>query len=406
MSADSNTFLMPREQSLRLAYLSLGAHRDAWSSTLPDQRHFFFWGRNALYHALHALGVPRSARALLPAFVCRAAAEPFAAYGLKCDYYEVRRNCTVDFAEIDAKLRSDTRVVLAVHYFGFPQQIDRFRKLCDRTGALLFEDCAHVLRSDLGGRPLGSFGDASVFSYRKFLPVFDGAELRIARPNVTLGWKPERSDFTWQAARTMLSQAIAYSPSLAAKFALRLINVTKRSLRRGPLGAPENPPSNPVVDGNSATFDLSLVNQPMTGFSRFILEHSNIPVVVARRRHNFLYLHEHVQRISGLDPLFRDLPQDVCPWVYPLFVRDVPDAHLHLRKLGVPAVTWGGVRVEGLSKEEFPDADFLYSNLVFLPVHQNLSIQDLQCMLNALDGLCSRRFRTLNDEIVAAGKSG
>ena len=46
--------------------------------------------------------------------------------------------------------------------------------------------------------------------------------------------------------------------------------------------------------------------------------------------------------------------------------------HIELRALGIPAVTWGGVRDSRISAREFPEADFLYERLVFLPIHQDL----------------------------------
>ena len=67
----------------------------------------------------------------------------------------------------------------------------------------------------------------------------------------------------------------------------------------------------------------------------------------------------------------------------PLFFEGMPSAHLPLRDLGIPAVTWGGVRYPAISKQDFPDADFLYDNLVFLPIHQCLEEKDLDLIIEA-----------------------
>jgi hypothetical protein len=48
---------------------------------------------------------------------------------------------------------------------------------------VLIEDCAHVLCGESEGEPIGTIGDAAVFSWRKFLPLYDGADLVLNRPD-------------------------------------------------------------------------------------------------------------------------------------------------------------------------------------------------------------------------------
>jgi len=381
-----NSFAVPREQFLAWEFFTLRSTSSPQVGSQAGARKlFFFWARNALFHALRALAVPSSARVLLPAYVCKAAVEPFEAYGAQIDFYRIGRDCTPDFDEIEARIRPDTRAVLAVHYFGFPQRIQEFRKLCEAKNLLLFEDCAHVLRGEIGGQPLGSFGDASVFSYRKFLPMFDGAELllRDSSHNVPAGSNSEHSGFFSQAARHIARQALASSSGGAAKLLSTGINLARRG-RSGPQSPPQMPGASIAVDNNSASFDPAVVNQPMTLPSRWVLRHTNITRVIAQRRENFQFLHEQLQNISGITPLLRALAEGVCPWIYPVTFDEVPDAHLQLRAAGVPAVTWGGVRPQNTSGSEFRDADFLYDNLLFLPIHQNLSRNQLCTMADTV----------------------
>ena len=146
-------------------------------------RYYFFWARNAIYHCLNLLNIKPGSRVLLPAYICRAAVDPFLAYGLHVDFYSVKSDCAADIGDIQARITADTKAVLAAHYFGFPQEIQQIRDLCDRYQIALIEDCAHVLTGEIGGRPMGTFGDAAIFSWRKFLPVYDGGELVMNRPS-------------------------------------------------------------------------------------------------------------------------------------------------------------------------------------------------------------------------------
>jgi dTDP-4-amino-4,6-dideoxygalactose transaminase len=42
------------------------------------------------------------------------------------------------------------------------------------------------------------------------------------------------------------------------------------------------------------------------------------------------------------------------------------------------------VRHPSLAKEQFPEADFLYENLMFLPVHQSLGAGELSLAVDAV----------------------
>jgi hypothetical protein len=83
-------------------------------------------------------------------------------------------------------------------------------------------------------------------------------------------------------------------------------------------------------------------------------------------------------------PLHDALPQDACPWVFATRFEGINEAHVALRKLGIPAATWGSVRPPDICSEHFPEALELYDNLVFLPVHQSLGHRQLSAIAAAM----------------------
>lgn len=380
----SETFSIPREQFLSWRYLTVVPRPDSLGAP-NGAHHFFFWARNAIYHGLRALGISPRAHVLLPAYVCKAAVEPFAAYGMAVQFYDIGRDGTPVFSEIEAKVGPRTEAILAVHYFGFPQQIQTFRELCDRRRLALFEDCAHVLRGETQGQPLGSFGDASVFSYRKFLPMYDGAELCLSHGSgsVCADLPKETLPFSLRVTKHLLDQTLDQSESFLSRTISFGIDTSKKVWNLARISNRRLPGLH--VDNNSASFDLSLVNQPMSGPSRWVLRHSTLAPVMERRRENFLYLAGAIRGMDGVAPLHHELPENVCPWVFPVFFDALPNAHQLLRQMGIPAVTWGGVRPPGVSPEEFPDAHWLYENAVFLPIHQNLSRNAIDCVIRAVE---------------------
>src|SRR6185312_9298341 len=141
-------------------------------------RYLFTMARYALYHGLRASRLAPGDEVLMPAYICDAAVKAVRAFGVVPVFYRITRECSIDFQDIENRISPRSKALLFVHYFGFAQGLKPVREFADTYKLLLIEDCAHVLRGRSEGRPLGTAGDFSIFSWRKFLPVFDGAELR------------------------------------------------------------------------------------------------------------------------------------------------------------------------------------------------------------------------------------
>lgn len=378
---------IPRAHFPSLPFMTLASNSRQLCEPESGRYYRFFWARNAIYHGLTALGLSPGAHVLLPAYLCRAAVAPFEAFGAKTEFYTIGRDCAPDFSEIASRLTPQTEALLAVHYFGFPQKIREFRAFCDRHHLALIEDCAHVLPSRTGEPRLGSFGDASIFSLRKFIPAYDGGELWLKSPSAACNvpWRPESISFTLKVAKSLLDQSLENSTFPAAQAASSFLNslsALAKRLRNAGTASIDAPLF--ALDSDEADFDPSLLNQPMSRLSRWLKRHSDIAAIVARRRQNFLYLRDALQSLPRVTLLHTELPEQGCPWVLPAFFEGVAAPHLHLQQLGVPAVNWAGVRPPSLPLRAFPEVDFLYDNLIFIPVHQNLTPAALRAIVDAI----------------------
>lgn len=73
------------------------------------------------------------------------------------------QNLTAD--SIARVLTPRTKVVIAVHLAGWPCAMDEIMTLARGCGLYVIEDCAQAHGATYDGRPVGSFGDAAVFSF-------------------------------------------------------------------------------------------------------------------------------------------------------------------------------------------------------------------------------------------------
>jgi perosamine synthetase len=67
--------------------------------------------------------------------------------------------------EIESKITSRTKAIMVVHIYGLPVDMDPIIELVKKYDLLLIEDAAEVIGQEYRGKPCGSFGNISTFSF-------------------------------------------------------------------------------------------------------------------------------------------------------------------------------------------------------------------------------------------------
>ncbi|MDP9427344.1 MAG: DegT/DnrJ/EryC1/StrS family aminotransferase [Actinomycetota bacterium] len=117
---------------------------------------------SGLMLALRHLG--GSGTVALPSFTFSASAHAPFWCGLEPTFAECRPDTfQVDVDDLRSRL-DGTEVIVATHVFGAPCPAEQLEALAIETGVALVFDAAHALGAQRQGRPVGSFGDAEVFS--------------------------------------------------------------------------------------------------------------------------------------------------------------------------------------------------------------------------------------------------
>lgn len=71
----------------------------------------------------------------------------------------------IDVAAVEAAIGPRTRAIMVAHTLGNPFDVLALRKLCDRHGLFLIEDCCDALGATVGGKHVGTFGDIGTLSF-------------------------------------------------------------------------------------------------------------------------------------------------------------------------------------------------------------------------------------------------
>ncbi len=121
----------------------------------------------ALFLALKALGLPRDARVLIPAFTF--AAVPSSVVHAECVpvLVEVGDNFRIDLADFEAKLDGADAVMIS-HMRGHTSDMDAIMALAEARGLPVIEDAAHSLGTTWHGRNIGTIGRIGCFSFQSY----------------------------------------------------------------------------------------------------------------------------------------------------------------------------------------------------------------------------------------------
>ena len=125
------------------------------------------------------MGINAGHNIILPSYNCGTEIDPILDQKIQIKYYKINRDLTINIDHLVKQIDPKTAAILVIHYLGFPQPISEIKKICSTNKIFLIEDCAHAFLSTYQSKNLGSFGDLSVFSIRKTLPIPNGGALVI-----------------------------------------------------------------------------------------------------------------------------------------------------------------------------------------------------------------------------------
>lgn len=122
-------------------------------------------GTNALILSLHTLGIKAGDEVLVPSYAFIADIVAIQKFGAKPIVVNVDDNLSLDLQDAQNKLTKQTKAMILVYMDGLFPKIENYLEFCHKNSLLLIEDVAQALGGEYQGKKLGSFGDASCFSF-------------------------------------------------------------------------------------------------------------------------------------------------------------------------------------------------------------------------------------------------
>ena len=171
---------IPKCKSLVKALFATPSKGNPWLSEIPGcSVHLYSRGLYALADGVKIILRNRGKNegmVWLPDYFCKEPLILLRNNNISLDFYPIKEDLSPDWDAIENDIRktSSPDILILVHYFGFPNQIDKARGFCDTYKIDLLEDAAHMLLPSNGMEQ-----SVVIFSPRKYLPIPEGGVLYI-----------------------------------------------------------------------------------------------------------------------------------------------------------------------------------------------------------------------------------
>jgi len=360
-----------------LDYSALLNGSEALSET--GLRHFSR-GRYALGEAYRLAGLDEQGALLAPAYHCVTMLDPALALGAQVHLYSLKPNLMPDpdsLEQIYAQSAKPVKALLATHFFGFVQEFSWLKQWCDERGIALIEDCSHVLFSEqYQARGVGLYGKFIASSPYKFFPCDDGGLLYAPETKLLGAVQTEPAGFLAEL-RSIKNTIEKFKLPKISSYDIQLIDQQLESIA---MAAPV-PGTDQKMErsAQSTQYSRALARTASLRSSRWVTSHSSVINNVTRRQENYRRWIQALSDVPNCHALYPEIPPDVVPYMFPLYL-DTPSPHFYrLKQMGVPVWRWDEMAISNCQVA----ADYRL-HLLHLPCHQSLSDVEMEWMLAAV----------------------
>jgi len=335
-----------------------------------------------MYAASKSIGLKKGDAVLTPVFDCDGTLTPFRALGLTLEFYKSDPyTFEVDIEDIKRRITKDVKLLHVINHFGMPQPWDSLLELRKETGIPILEDNAFSLFSEYKGELFGTFGDFSIFSLYKMLPLIHGGMLRVNNPEISLKLPPRTQKWFYPPDRKSVMGLIA------SKMGYRhLPEVFKKKI------SPTRIPFPPLYSDKPGYPEWHLRDEILYPFSydyyrpmskiaqiqlrQFAANHYSGVRDKIKRYYEFIV--ESLKDVKGLKILWKEVAKETVPSCVTVLIDSHRDDFLYRLKAKKYAVSaWPTFSGDVIDRtDEFPEIEIIGRKILqlMIPAHRVVKI--------------------------------
>ena len=371
-----------------------GLKEEAYLETENNEVIYTSSGRSALYMLLRSMYESKkpfenNPNIIIPGFSCVVVCNAAIAAGFEVRFADIKKSdFCLDLESVSKLVDSNTVALVAHHLFGFiDERITEFKLKWPKI--ILIEDCSHSLGSTfLDGSPIGSKGDFSFFSFEQSKPItaWDGGALVVNNSHSadyrflhkTKSLMPTETN--WNVIRALFFLVLytyCYSPKLY-KIGIPVALFLKKMI------AQENSMNTLELSGK---FDLS---------KHWIMSPLRVKIIksqLLRVRQRQRLRSKRASLMAEYFSQFEDMPINSYVLRFPLLVEDRSSFIDCCKANGILPGLWftSPLHPVKIGDDRFPytrgscpNAEFISSRIINLPVSEKYSDQDILRVLSLL----------------------
>jgi len=352
------------------------------SKPMPKLKHYFhrnnniglfFYklGRLALLDCLLRFGLEKGDSIIVPSYICFSTIEPLKSYGFEIIYLEPNDNLSYDIEILKATVENGNRIkaILLVYFFGLNVNFSETYDLMKKFNIKVINDFSHSCFMKIKSSNSEENADASIYSFRKSLPVGDGGALSIAghcQSNIEIkSCLSKISTLIYFISRNLEKIICSVNINIYSQFVTYLRSIRSHSDKTNLDHLAQCKPSKLLVNILSDNIYMSSSEK--------------------RIRQNLLYLISNIDN-KKINIFLKDSSLDSVPQA--LILRDNSGLLCgYLRKNGIGAWKWPDNEIpEEVSSnlKKFPIANRLNNELVLVPIHQDLGMKQMSFIIEKL----------------------
>ena len=123
-------------------------------------------GTSALHATMIAYDIKKNDEILVPSFTFVSTANAALMVNAKPKFVDIEtKTYGMDPNILKKSISNKSKIIMPIHYSGLPCQIDEIQSIAKENKKILIEDSAESIGSTINSKKIGSFGDASIFSF-------------------------------------------------------------------------------------------------------------------------------------------------------------------------------------------------------------------------------------------------
>jgi dTDP-4-amino-4,6-dideoxygalactose transaminase len=303
-------------------------------------------GTDALFLSLKALNVGPGDEVITSPNTFIATVGAIVAAGAKPVYVDATEEFTIDPGLIEKAITKNTKVIMPVHYAGHPADMKEIMALAEKHGLKVIEDSCQAIGASLDGKWVGSFGVTGGFSLH-----------------------PLKNLNVWGDGGIIVTSSEEIRDRLVL---LRNHGLLNRD-EVGIYGYNSRLDSLQAVVGNHLIKDIHVITENRIKWANkldaALRGYKGCIAIPERRTHKRYVYHLYMMKVEKRDELLAYL------------LKNGVDAKVHYP---IPMHLQPAAAGQGYRKGDFPVTESQSASLITLPVHQHLSPEQVDYMIDVV----------------------